>query len=223
MKEKKEVGFISVINVIAGIIIAIFGMLGLLVALILSKPIFFVPTFLFFAFAVFLFLPQKILRINKWLKLLISIVGFFISLIILGTLGANIPLAQLSFEEHNLNEPFTMTYNKVNFSMIIYNSSQESELIVDGKEKTTSGVFLLVNGAVTNKGNYASELSFSSVLMDNQNKTYSSFAGNLGEGLFQPELSRNFFIVFEIPKTAQGLKFLVADQTKVVKRIVLER
>ena len=219
-EEKKEVGFISVINVIAGIIIAIFGVLNLITAIILSIPILYVPTFLFFAFAVFLFLPQKFLRVNKWLKLLIAIVGFFVALIIM---GLNVPTAQFNFEEYNLNEEFTITYNKINFSMVIYNSSQTDKLIVDGQEKTTSGVFLLVYGAVTNSGNYASVLSFSSGLMDNQNKSYSLHSSNMESGEIQPGLSRNFFSVFEIPKSAQGLKFLVADQTKLIKRITLER
>jgi hypothetical protein len=222
-EERKEVSFISVINVIAGIIVAIFGVISLLAALILSSPIFYVPTFLFFAFAVFLFLPQKVIRMSKWLKLLIAVIGFFISLIILGALGTNIPRAQASFEEHPLNEAFIITYNKVNFSMVIYNSTQTDKMIVDGQEKTTSGIFLLVHGSATNNGNYASILSFSSGLMDNQNKSYSLHSANMESGEIQPGLSRNFFVVFEIPKSASGLKFLVADQTKVVRRITLER
>ena len=102
----------------------------------------------------------------------IAVIGFFVSLIILGGLGGSIPRAQANFEEHNLNEQFNVIYNKVNFSMVIYNSTQESKLIIDGKEKTTTGVFLLVHCSATNTGNYASLLSFSTGLIDNQNKSY---------------------------------------------------
>jgi len=218
-EEEKEIGFITVINTIAGIIYVIFGFFSLILAISYS-PIIYISMVLFFGLAVFLFLPKKVIGMNKWLKLLIAIAGFFVATIIV---GANIPRAQLNFEEHNLNEEFIITYNNINFSMIVHNSSQTDKLIVDGQEKTTSGIFLLVRGEVTNNGNYASDLSFSSGLMDNQNKSYSLHSSSMEPGGIQPGLSRNFMSVFEIPKSASGLKFLVADQTKVIRRISLER
>ena len=63
--QKKEVGFITVINTIVGIIIAVFFILTLIRGLYLVGV-------LFLVLAVFIFLPQKILRFSKWLKLLIG-------------------------------------------------------------------------------------------------------------------------------------------------------
>ncbi len=217
-EPKKEVGFISVINIIAGIILVIFGILILIIAIFSPAPGLFLPSALFFIFAVFLFLPQKVLRLNKWLKLLIAVVGFFVAAMI-G--GINMPSLKTEFVDYNLNEEFTITYKNVNFSMIIYNTTKEDKLIVNGEEKTTAGVFLLVYGTLINQGSYASELSFSSALIDSQNNTYSLFSASIGEGILQPNLERNFLNAFEIPKSAEELKFLVVDDTKIIKRVEL--
>ncbi len=65
----------------------------------------------------FIFFPQKILKFNKWIKLLIAVIGFFVALAII---GMSLPSQQLQFEDYNLNEEFVASYNEMNFSMVIY-------------------------------------------------------------------------------------------------------
>lgn len=210
-KEKKEVGFITVINSIVGVILVIFSISTLIMKL-------FLPAVLFLIFAVFIFFPQKILKFNKWIKLLIVILGFFLILIII---GFNSPKQNPEFVNYNLNEEFIISYNKVNFSMIVYNSTKEEKILVGGEEKTTNGIFLVITGSVNNLGDTSSGFTFSSALLDSQNRTYSLYSANLGEGAIQPGIKRDFINVFEIPKEISGLKFFVGDETNIFRLISL--
>ena len=209
--QKKEVGFITVINTIVGIIIAVFFILTLIRGLYLVGV-------LFLVLAVFIFLPQKILRFSKWLKLLIGVVGFFVLLIIV---GLQVPSQEPEFEAYGLNEPFILVYDEVNFSMIIYNATKEDTIILNGEERTSEGVFIKINGVLTNLENVAGGFGVYSSLTDNQNNTYTVVGYNFGEGALQPNLKRTFFYIFETPKDASGLEFTVTEDNEHFKTIDL--
>ncbi len=215
-EPKKEIGFITVINFIIGILLLLFGVGLLIINNYLGSYLYGIFTVVL---AIFLFLPQKILRLNKWLKLLI-VVAAFITIAIIG--GMNMPSIEAGFIYHNLNEDFTLTFNNINFSMVIYNTTKETKVLVEGEEKTTNGIFLLVYGAVTNLGKSATDFGFYSDLTDSQNNTYSIFSFYFDEGGLQPNMKKNFFNVFEIPKNASGLKYRVKDNTNVIRIINLE-
>ena len=210
-EESKEVGFVTVLNIIAGIIIAVFCLITLISGLFLSG-------ILFLILAVFIFFPQKILRFNKWLKLLITVVGFFIVIIIL---GFNAPSQEPEFINYNLNEEFIIIYNNINFSMIVHNATKEEVILVDGEERTTNGIFILVQGSVTNLGTIPTDLGFSSGLSDNQNKSYNTLYFNFDLGGMQPNLEKDFVDIFEIPANARGLKYIVTDKTNIFRKIEL--
>lgn len=209
---KREVGFITVINIIAGIILLLFGML-----------LFIIPSYIaaiaFIILGIFLLLPQKILKFSKWLKLLIVIIGFFVIVVIQ---GINLPSSQLEIEHYNLNENFLLTYKNLNFSMVIYNVSKEDSISIDGEEKTTTGFFLRINGGLTDIGT-ASSSDFSAYtgLEDSQNNSYELLGYNFGVGPFQPNLKKDFFYIFEIPKEAVGLKFYISEDKKLFRIIDL--
>lgn len=202
--QKKEVGFITVIDIIVGIIIAIFGLLTLIGGFYLYGA-------LFLVLAVFIFLPQKILKFSKWLKLLIVVVGFFV---ILAIIGFNMPSQEPVFEHYSLNEPFILNYEEVNISMVVYNATKEDKIILNGEERTSEGVFIKVNGALINLIKSPVNIGISVLMMDNQNNSYTNLGYNLGEGPLQPNLKREIFYIFEVPKEATGLKFLVAENKK---------
>ncbi len=210
-EESKEVGFVTVLNIIAGIIIAVFCLINLTSGLFLSG-------ILFLILAVFIFLPQKILRFNKWLKLLIGVVGFFVLLFIL---GLQVPSQEPEFVNYNLNEEFIIIYNNINFSMIVHNATKEEVILVDGEERTTNGVFILVHGSVTNLGTIPTDFGFSSGLSDNQNKSYATLYFNFDSGAMQPNLEKDFIDIFEIPTDVTGLKYIVTDKTNIFRKIEL--
>ena len=211
-EEKKELGFITVINFIVGILLCLFGIMILIMA-------YYTLGILLIVLAIFLFLPQRVLRFSKWLKLLIAVIGFIV-IAIIG--GMQMPSAEKEVINVGLNEPFIVLYNENNFSMIIYNTTTEKTISINGQEKTSEGIYLLVNGAVTSLAKEASDFGFNVKLEDNQGNSYTVVAYNLGEGQLQPNLKRNFFDVFEIPKTASGLKLHVEDSSKLVRIVDLE-
>jgi len=201
---KAEVGFITVINIIVGIIIAIFFLLTLIMSLYLASA-------LFLVISVFIFLPQKILRFSKWLKLLIGVVGFFV---ILAILGSNMPSQEPVYEFYNLNETFILNYDEVNVSMVVYNVSKEYKILLGGEERTTEGVFIKVDAAIINLIKLPVSIGISVSMMDVQNNTYTTLGSNLGEGSLQPNLKREIFYIFELPKEATGLRFVVTENKK---------
>ncbi|MCK5149450.1 hypothetical protein KAJ87_00805 [Candidatus Pacearchaeota archaeon] len=210
-EPKKEVSFITVINFIAGIFL-LFLAIGMLA---MSK---YFLAILFFLLVVFIFLPQKILKINKWFKLLIVVIGFFVGAFIL---GVNLPSSEPKFEYYNLNEEFILNFNNANFSMTITKITKEDKIVVNDEERTTEGIFLLVHGDVTNLGKIATDFGFYSGLNDNQNNSYSVISFSFDEGALQPNLKRDFFNVFEIQKDASGLEFSVGDDTNLIRVIDL--
>lgn len=210
-KEGKEVGFITVINIIAGIIIGIFAIATLIMGLYLVGA-------LFLILAIFIFFPQKLLRLNKWLKLLIAVVGFFIVIMIV---GFNLPSQEPEFADYDLNEEFIITYNNINFSMIVHNVTKEDMILVDGEERTTNGIFILVRGSITNLGTIPTDLGFSSGLLDNQNNSFTTLFFNMDGGGMQPNLKKDFTNIFETPKDATGLKYIVKDSTNIFRYISL--
>ena len=199
--QKKEVGFITVIDIIVGIIIAIFGLLSLFGGLYLYGA-------LFLVLAIFIFLPQKILKFSKWLKLLIGVVGFFV---LLAIIGLNMPSQEPVFEIYSLNENFILNYDEVNLSMVIYNATKEDKILLDGEERTSEGVFIKVNGALINLIKVPVDVGMSVLMMDSQNNSYTALGYNLGEGPLQPNLKREIFYIFEVPKDVTGLKFFVVE------------
>lgn len=210
--QKREVGFITVINVIVGVIFVIFCVLTLIMGLYLIGV-------LFLVLAVLLFLPQKILKFSKWLKLLIGVVGFFV---LLAIVGLNMPSQEPVFALYSLNEPFILSHKEINISMVVYNATKEDTFILNGEEITSEGVFLKVNGALINLEKSPVNIEIGVGIIDNQNNSYTSLGYNLGEGPLQPNLRREIFYIFEIPKQVSGLKFIVEEDRKHFKEIDLE-
>ncbi len=174
---------------------------------------------LFLVFGAFVFVPRKYLRISKPLKVIIFILAYFTLLIIS---GINAPKPEQQYEYYNLEQPFNLTFGNNVFSMKIKNISKETQIIVNnGQNISSSGFYLFVNGEITNLGKVTSDLQFESELKDSKDNLYILFATDTRVGGFQPNLEKKFYNVFEIPKSASGLKFFVKDKTKVIKVVDL--
>ena len=207
--QKKEVGFITILNIIVGVILAIFCLVTLFSELFLTG-------ILFLALAVFIFLPQKILKFSKWLKLLIGVIGFFVVLIII---GLQVPSQEPDFEYHSLNEDFILSYNKINISMVVYNATKEDTILLNDQEKTTTGIFIKINVALTNLEKVPVNFGAYVGMADSQNNSYEVLGYSLGDEPLQPNLRKEFFYIFETPEQATGLKFIVTLDNKHLKEI----
>ena len=210
--QKKEVGFITILNIVVGVILTLFCLINLFSGLFLTG-------ILFLALAVFIFLPQKILKFSKWLKLLIGIIGFFVVLIII---GLQVPSQELDFEYHSLNEDFILSYNKINISMVVYNATKEDTILLNDEEKTTTGIFIKINVALTNLEKLPVNFGAYVGMADSQNNSYEVLGYNLGDGSLQPNLKKEFYYIFETPEQATGLKFIITQDNKHFKEIDLE-
>jgi len=210
--QKKEVGFITILNIVVGVVLALFCLLTLFSGLFLTG-------ILLLALAVFIFLPQKILKFSKWLKLLIGVVGFFVVLIII---GLQVPSQEPDFEYYLLNEDFILSYKKINVSMVVYNATKEDTIFLNDEEKTTAGIFIKINGALINLEKVPINFGAYVGMTDSQNNSYEVLGYNLGDGSLQPNLKKEFYYIFEIPKQASGLKFIVTQDNKHFKSINLE-
>jgi hypothetical protein len=214
---KKEFGLRDVISILLIIFFAIFSFFSGVVTIQAGQ---FVVGFLFIFLAAFLFVPKKYLRITGVLKGAIFIVIYFALLLIS---GMNAPIPEQQYEYYSLEQPFNLTSNGALFSIVIKNTTIDTKLLVDGKEITTSGLYLFVNGMLTNGEKVPAEFNLRSELKDDKDNLYNLLAINMGVGSFQPNLERHFYHVFEIPKNASGLKFFIKDKSKVIKIVDLGR
>ena len=74
-EEQKGGIFAKIVNIIFGILLVIFSIVFLLGGYYWQGG-------LTFLFAIFLFFPQKILKFNRWLRLLIVAIAFLIMVVI---------------------------------------------------------------------------------------------------------------------------------------------
>ena len=181
---------------------------------------------LFFIPGIFAAVPKKYLRISRALKVIIFIVVYF-TLIIISGLDA--PKPEQQYEYYVLGDLFNLTYGEEVFSMKIENITKITQIMSDnGQNLTTSGFYLFLNGEITNLGKTTVHntnlfgAKFISELKDNQDNTYTLFGTNTQVEGFQPNLEKEFYYVFEIPKQASGLKVFIEDKTKVIKIVSLE-
>ena len=207
LSGKKEVGFFTIINFIAAVIIVIIGLMVLVIGA-------YIAGILFIVLSIFLFLPQKFLKIAKWLKFVMVLILFFTLVIYT---GSQVPLFNPSIVEHQTGEEFVIVSQKVNFSVSIINATKETTILFNEQERTTEGVFLIINGAITNKGDAPASLTFDDGITDMGNKTYTHLGYNFGEGPLQPEVKKNFYYVFELPKNISSPMFWIKDDATIHK------
>lgn len=173
---------------------------------------------IFLVLTIFVFVPRKYLRISRPLKVVIFILAYFVLLIIS---GINAPKPEQQYEYYNLEQSFNLTFGNNVFLMTIYNVSTKTQLIVDGQNVSSSGIYIIVNGGIKNLGKSPSDFSFKSELRDSEDNLYTLFAFNMVGGQLQPRLEREFSNIFEIPEQSSGLKFIVEDQTNIIKIVNL--
>lgn len=220
MKKEKEVNkkinvrdVFQIIFIIISIIIGLFSLV--FVAMFLFVPKYngsYIWAVLYIFLTLFAFLPKKITRVPYWARALIVFVGFFVIIIIAGLFNLNLPATtSINIINHNMNESFILDLGTSNVSMIVYNLTENTSF----NGETTEGYFLIVNCEITNLGKDTISLNMSGQwydLTDNQNKTYMG-SSNLGsQEYFEPNLGKQFYFLFEIPKTAQGIKLNLGDK-----------
>ena len=217
-KTTKEIGLKTVFTfIINGLFSAFFVTSGVIN---FKKKI--VVSFLYFVLAALAILPHRFLRVTQALKIVILIVLF---VILAGVAARGNPIAEQKYENFNLEQKFNLEFGKNTFSMVVREAKHNAKISVSGKEITTSGYFIIVTGDIVNLGSEAVEFKFNEDpgLKDGQNRSFSLYGAAIPVGKLQPSVAKEVSYVFEIPKDATELKFIVKDKTDVAKSIDLKK
>lgn len=175
---------------------------------------------LFFVLAVFTFIPKKYLRISRSLKVVIFIVFYFTFLMIS---GFNTPTPEQQYEYYSFGEEFNLTLENNLFSMVIYNISTETEIVMDGENLSSQGVYIIISGVVKNLEKTPLDFSNQPELKDSDENLYTLVGFNIAPRKLQPNLERKFLDIFETPKDVVGLKYVLKDDTNIIKIISLKK
>jgi len=129
------------------------------------------------------------------------------------------------YEYFGLGEKFNLTFGNNSFSMVVREAKHDAKISVSGKEVATSGSFIIVTGDIINLGSEPIDFKFGKDpgLKDGQKRLYTLYGTGLAVGKLQPSVAKEISFVFEIPKDATELKFIVRDETEVAKSIDLKR
>jgi len=218
-KERKELGLKAIITFIFNGLFSVFFVTS---GILNFKEKKIIVGLLYFILAILAVIPHKFLRVTQTLKIVILIVLF---VILAGVAAKGDPVVEQKYENINLGQKFDLAFGDDTFSMVIAEAKNNAKISVSGKEVTTTGYFIIVTGEIVNLGSEAEDFKFRKdpELKDGQNRLYSLYGAALPVGELQPSVAKEVSYVFEIPKDATELKFIIRDKTDVAKAVDLEK
>lgn len=218
-KEIKEIGLKTIFGYIFS---ALFLFFFIIIGIETIKAGQIVIGILYFVLSILVLVPHHLIRVTQSLKFVILIILF---LVVAGISGSNTPPAEQKYEHFGLEEKFNLTFGNNTFSMVVREAKHDAKISVSGKEVATSGYFIIVTGDIVNLGSETVNFKFGKdpELKDGQNRLYTLYGTGLAVGKLQPSVAKEISYVFEIPKDATGLKFIIRDKTEVAKSVDLKR
>lgn len=218
-KATKEIGLKAVFTFILNVLFSAFFVTS---GVINFKEKKIVVSLLYFVLAALAVIPHRFLKVTQALKIIILIVLF---VILAGVAARGNPVAEQKYEDFSLGQKFNLVSGNNTFSMLVREVKNDAKISVSGKEVTTSGYFIIVTGDIINLGSEAVEFKFRKdpELKDDQNRLYTLYGAAIAMGKLQPSVAKEVSYVFEIPKDATGLKFIVRDKTDVAKFVDLKK
>lgn len=218
-KEVKEFGLRALLTLIVNGLLSAFFVTSGILNFKVNKII---VGFFYFTLAVLAIIPHRFLRVTQTLKIVILIILF---VILAGVAAKGDPVVEQKYEYYTLGQKFNLKSGNDTFSMTVKSTNNNAKLSVAGKDVSTSGYFVIVTGDITNLGTEAINFKFSKdpELKDGQDRSYSLYGAALAVGKLQPSVAKEVSYVFEIPKDATKLVFIIRDKTDVAKSIDLKR
>ncbi|HJX59099.1 hypothetical protein A2V61_03225 [Candidatus Woesebacteria bacterium RBG_19FT_COMBO_47_8] len=177
---------------------------------------------LYFVLAALALLPHRFLKVTQALKIVILIILF---VILAGVAAQGNPIAEQKYEYYKVGQEFNLKFGDNTFATTVRNVSQETKIIAQGKEATTSGLFLVVKVDIVNLGSESLDFITGKdpELKDNQKRVYALYGADIPQGKLQPSVAKRVSYVFEIPKDSKGLSFIFKDKTDIAKSVDLGR
>ncbi len=178
---------------------------------------------LYLVLAALAVVPHRLLRVTQALKIVILIILF---VILAGFAAKGDPVAEQKYENFNLGQKFNLEFGKNTFSMVVKKVKYDAKLSTELKEEiTTSGSFIIVTVDIVNLGSEAVvfKLGTNPELKDDQDRHYTLYGKGITVEKLQPGVAKEVSYVFEIPKDATELKFIVRDKTNIAKSVDLKK
>ena len=215
----KEISLKNVFTYILGALFLIFFITSGIITIKEGKI---VIGILYFVLSILVLIPHHRLKVTQSLKFVILIILF---VVLAGMSGSGSSPAKQKYEYFDLGEKFNLASGNNTFSIVVREAKHDAKISISGKEVTTSGYFIIVTGDIVNLGSEPIDFKFGKdpELKDGQNRLYTLYGTGLAVGKLQPSVAKEVSYVFEIPKDATGLKFIVRDKTEVAKSIDLKR
>lgn len=177
---------------------------------------------LFFVLSPLVLVPHHLLRVTQALKWVVLII---ITIVLLAMSGLESPPVEQKYEYFTLGQKINLTLGDNTFSLVVREVKQSTKITVSGQAVSTSGYFLEIKTDITNLGSESVGFKFGEdpELKDNQDRRYTLYGATMHEGELHPSVAKEVSYVFEIPKEAAGLNFVVRDKTDIAKSIDLKK
>jgi hypothetical protein len=218
-EEKKEIGLKTIFKYILGTLFLVFLIFSGVTTIKAGQLIIGI---LFFVLSALMLVPHSYFKVTTSLKSTIIVVLCFV---LLAMSGRNAPPVEQKYQYYKLGEKISLEFGDKTFSMVVKEIKSDAKVSVSGKEVTTSGSFIIVTGDILNLGSEAVDFKFKGdpELKDNQNRHYTLYGSAVSVGKLQPSVAKEVSYVFEIPKDASGLNFIVKDKTNIAKSVDLKK
>ena len=220
--DKNATKEIGLKNVFTFIINGIFSLFFVSSGLLNFKENKILAGLLYFVLAALAVVPHRFLRVSQALKVVILIV-LFCALASFAARGD--PASEQKYENFNLGQEFNLSFGDNTFSMTVKEMKSNAKISISGEEVTTSGHFIIVSGDIENLGLEAVNFKFTKdpELKDGQDRLYTLYGSAIRVGKLQPSVPKEVSYVFEVPKDATELKFIVRDKTDIAKSVDLKK
>ena len=181
-----------------------------------------IVSLLYLVLAALSLIPHRFLKVTQALKIVILVI-LFVTLATLAARGD--PVAKQKYEYYKVGQAFNLKFGNDTFAMTVKKVSEETKIMAQGKEATTSGLFLVVKVDILNEGSEAVDFikGKDPELQDSQERVFTLYGASIPQGKLQPGVAKEVSYVFEVPKDATDLKFIFRDKTDVAKSVDLGR
>lgn len=219
-RKVREIGLKSIFSFIVNALL-LFFLVILGVETIKIGQLFF--GLLYFVLSILILVPHHFLKVTHAFKVVIIVI---LSVIVAAISAQSAPPIEQKYDHFSLKQAFSLTLGGKPFSMVVKEVKFDAKLSTEAKEEiSTSGSFIIITVDIINLGSEAAvfKLGTSPELMDSQGRRYTLLGKSLTVGKLQPGVAKEVPYVYEVPKDALELKFVVKDNTKIAKSVDLKK
>jgi len=219
-KEVRELGLKNIFSFIINILLLFFLVILGIETIKVGQWFF---GLLYFVLSILILVPHHLLKVTHAFKVVIIVV---LSIIVAAISAQSAPPIEQKYDHFSLKQTFNLTLGGKPFSMVVKEVKYDAKLSTEAKETlTTSGSFVIVTVDVVNLGSKVVDfiIGTSPELVDSQGRHYTVLGKSWKVRGLQPGVAKEVPYVYEVPKDAIELKFIVKDSTKIAKSVDIKK